>query len=325
MSQGLCLFDAEERLVIANSRYAEMYGLAPEQVKPGTTLRQILEYRIALGAYTGSTPEDYINERLAAVRDRTEATKLHTLADGRVFAISHRPMSGGGWVATHEDITEQHRSEARIAHMALHDGLTDLPNRTLLNERLEHALATVRPGETVAIHLLDLDLFKNVNDTLGHAVGDNLLKAVTERLRAVVGVEDTIARMGGDEFAILQSGLAQPAEATGLAQRVIEVVGEPYDIDGHQVVIGTSIGIAMGPTDGATPDELIRNADLALYRAKGEGRGTFSFFEPEMDGLMQARRAMETDLRKAQAGANSSCSTSRSSIWRPTRSAAWKR
>ncbi len=301
MSQGLCLFDAEERLVIANGRYAEMYGLTPEQVKPGTTLRQILEYRIALGAYTGSTPEDYVNERLAAVREKTEATKIHTLADGRVFAIAHKPMAGGGWVATHEDITEQHRSEARIAHMALHDGLTDLPNRTLLNERLEHALARVKPGELVAIHLLDLDLFKNVNDTLGHAIGDKLLKAVTERLRAVVREEDTIARMGGDEFAIVQPALAQPSDAATLAARVIEVIGRPYDVEGHNVTIGTSLGIAVGPADGALSDQLTRNADLALYRAKSEGRGTFCFFEPGMDVQMQARRELEHDLRKALA------------------------
>ena len=186
--------------------------------------------------------------------------------------------------------------------MAHHDALTDLPNRVLMNEKLELALARARQGEVAACHLLDLDDFKNINDTLGHPAGDKLLRQVADRLRTLVRGTDTIARMGGDEFAILQSGLAQPADATSLAQRVIEVVSEPYDIDGHQVVIGTSIGIAMGPTDGATPDELIRNADLALYRAKGEGRGTFSFFEPEMDGLMQARRAMETDLRKAQVG-----------------------
>jgi diguanylate cyclase (GGDEF)-like protein len=299
MSQGLCMFDADERLVIANSRYAEMYGLTPEQVKPGTTLRQILDYRIALGAYTGSAPEDYINERLAAVREKTTATKIHTLADGRVFAIAHQPMADGGWVATHEDITEQRRNEARIAHMALHDGLTDLPNRTLLNERLEHALARVKPGEMVAIHLLDLDLFKNVNDTLGHAIGDKLLKAVAERLRALVREADTIARMGGDEFAIVQLALAQPADAATLATRIIEVIGRPYDVDGHQVTIGTSVGIAVGPADGAHADQLTRNADLALYRAKSEGRGTFCFFEPGMDVQMQARRELEHDLRKA--------------------------
>jgi diguanylate cyclase (GGDEF)-like protein len=299
ISQGLCMFDADQRLVIANRRYAEMYGLTREQVKPGTTLRQILGYRVAVGAYTGSAPEDYINERLAAVRGKTTATKIHTLADGRVFAISHSPTADGGWVATHEDITEQRRTEARIAHMALHDGLTDLPNRTLLNERLEHALERVRPGEIVAIHLLDLDLFKNVNDTLGHAVGDKLLKAATGRLRALVREVDTIARMGGDEFAIVQTALAQPTDAAALAERIIEVLGQPYDIDGHHVLIGTSIGIAVGPADGAQADQLTRNADLALYRAKSEGRGTLRFFEPGMDVQMQARRELEHDLRRA--------------------------
>ncbi len=301
MSQGLCMFDAEERLVIANRRYADMYGLTREQVKPGTTLRQILEYRIAIGAYTGSAPEDYINERLAAVRGKFTAAKIHTLADGRVFAISHRPTADGGWVATHEDISEQRRNEARIAHMALHDGLTDLPNRTLLNERLEHALALVRPGEIVAIHLLDLDLFKNVNDTLGHAVGDKLLKAVTERLRALAGEVDTIARMGGDEFAIVQTALAEPTDAAALAARIIEVIGQPYDVDGHHVMVGTSVGIAVGPADGAHADQLTRNADLALYRAKSEGRGTLRFFEAGMDVRMQARRELEQDLRNALA------------------------
>jgi diguanylate cyclase (GGDEF)-like protein len=301
MSQGLCMFDADERLVIANRRYADMYGLTPEQVKPGTTLRQILEYRIAIGAYTGSAPEDYINERLAAVRGRFTSTKIHTLADGRVFLISHRPTTTGGWVATHEDISEQRRNEARIAHMALHDGLTDLPNRTLLNERLEHALALVRPGEIVAIHLLDLDLFKNVNDTLGHAVGDKLLKAVTERLRALASEVDTIARMGGDEFAIVQTALAEPTDAAALAARIIEVIGQPYDVDGHHVMVGTSVGIAVGPADGAHADQLTRNADLALYRAKSEGRGTLRFFEAGMDVRMQARRELEQDLRIALA------------------------
>ena len=208
-------------------------------------------------------------------------------------------MSNGFIVTTHQDITEQRRSEAKIVHMALHDALTSLPNRVLLNERLEHALARVKRGEIVAAHLLDLDHFKNVNDTLGHPAGDKLLKVVTERLRKLVRETDTIARMGGDEFAILQTAITQPADAGVLARRVIDVVSEPYEIDGHQVVIGTSVGIAVGPTDGTTPDQLMRNADLALYRAKGDGRGTFCFFEPDMDAKMQERRAMEYDLRKA--------------------------
>jgi diguanylate cyclase (GGDEF)-like protein len=301
MSQGLCMFDAEQRLVIANSRYAEMYGLTPEQVTAGTTLRQILEYRITVGAYTGSDPENYINERLATAAKGVASTRIHTLADERVFSIAHKPLPGGGWVATHEDITEQRRNEARIVHMALHDGLTDLPNRTLLNERLERALARVRPGEIVANHLLDLDLFKNVNDTLGHAIGDKLLKAVADRLRGLVGEVDTIARMGGDEFAIVQAAIAQPADAATLAARIIDVISQPYDVDGHHVTIGTSVGIAVGPADGAHADQLTRNADLALYRAKSDGRGTFRFFEPGMDVQMQARRELEHDLRKALA------------------------
>ena len=210
-------------------------------------------------------------------------------------------MADGGIVTTHQDITEQRRSEAKIVHMALHDALTDLPNRVLLNERLEHALTRVKRGEIVAVHLLDLDHFKTVNDTLGHPAGDKLLRMVTERLRALVRETDTIARMGGDEFAILQVAIDQPADATALALRIIEAVSAPYDIDGHQVVIGASVGIAVGPLDGDKPDQLIRNADLALYRAKGDGRGTYRFFEPEMDAQMQARRAHR--VRSAQGAA----------------------
>jgi diguanylate cyclase (GGDEF)-like protein len=298
MSQGLCMFDAAQRVVTCNARYAQMYGLTMEQVKPGTTLQEIIQLRVANGLYAEGKPDEYRHESVASIV--TPSNTIHELSDGRSIAVARRPMSGGGWVTTHEDITEHRRREARIAHMAHHDALTDLPNRVLVNEKLELALARTRQGEVTACHLLDLDDFKNINDTLGHPAGDKLLRMVADRLRTLVRGTDTIARMGGDEFAILQCGLTQPGDATTLAQRIIEAVGEPYDIDGHQVVIGTSIGIAIGPTDGATPDQLIRNADLALYRAKGEGRGTFSFFEPEMDGLMQARRAMETDLRRAQ-------------------------
>jgi diguanylate cyclase (GGDEF)-like protein len=213
-------------------------------------------------------------------------------------------MPDGGWVATHEDITEQRRSEVKIEYMAHHDALTDLANRVLLNERLEQALGRrIHREEFVAVHHLDLDQFKAVNDTFGHPAGDKLLKIVADRLRGLVRETDTIARMGGDEFVIVQAPISDPADATSLAQRVIEVIGEPFDIDGHQAMIGASIGIAVGPNDGLRPDRLLRNADLALYRAKGDGRGTFRFFEAAMDLQMQTRRIMEQDLRKAlQAG-----------------------
>ena len=219
--------------------------------------------------------------------------------NGRTFKIRHRPMPGGGWVATHEDITEQRQSEVKIEYMAHHDALTDLANRVLLNDRLEHALGKVQRGEMVAVHHLDLDQFKAVNDTFGHPFGDKLLRIVAERLRGCVGEADTIARMGGDEFVIVQVAIAEPAEATSLAQGVIDALSEPYDIDGQQAVIGVSVGIAVGPGDGSAPDKLLRNADLALYRAKSDGRSTFRFFEPVMDLRMQTRRIMEQDLRKA--------------------------
>jgi diguanylate cyclase (GGDEF)-like protein len=174
-----------------------------------------------------------------------------------------------------------------------------LPNRTLLNERLQQALAHAEGGSIVAVHLLDLDLFKGVNDTLGHAVGDELLKAVAVRLLALANEKDTVARVGGDEFAVVQVAIARPADAAALAEQIIEAINKPFDIGGHHVVVRSSVGIAFGPTDAKTPEQLLRHADLALYRAKADGRGTFRFFEAGMDVQMQARRVLEHDLRKA--------------------------
>jgi diguanylate cyclase (GGDEF)-like protein/PAS domain S-box-containing protein len=297
--QGLAMFDSEHRLVLCNDRYAEIYGLTAEQVLPGTTLRQIIEHRIANGLKSEMTAEEIVNGMLRRRADSDFGMFHSQLGDGRTMAITVRPMAGGGTVTTHQDITEQRRSEARIAHMAHHDALTGLPNRVLLGQKLDQALARIKRGETIAAHFLDLDHFKYVNDTLGHSTGDKLLKMVGERLSGLVRGADTVARMGGDEFAILQVGVAQPADAGATALRVIEVVSEPYEIDGQQVNIGTSVGIAIGPGDGADPGQLMRNADLALYRAKGDGRGAFRFFEPEMDAQMQERRNMERDLRRA--------------------------
>ena len=199
-----------------------------------------------------------------------------------------------------EDITERRRAEARIAHMARHDALTDLPNRVLFREHLRDRLASiVRKGDALAVLCLDLDHFQDVNDTLGHEVGDQLLRQVSERLRSCVGVADTVARLGGDEFAVLQVGVLQPQETAALTERLIEALSAPYSVVENRIVIGLSLGIAMGPADGIDPDQLLRNADLALYRAKRNGRGTFHFFEPAMDAQAQARRALEVDLREA--------------------------
>ena len=204
-------------------------------------------------------------------------------------------------VAVIRDVTDRRLAEAKISHMALHDALTNLPNRTFFHEKMEQFFLNLGRDQTFALLCLDLDHFKGVNDTLGHPFGDMLLRQVGERLRGCVRESDRIARLGGDEFAILQGSTAKPADLTALANRVIEVIGVPYDLDGHQIVVGASIGIAIAPMDASSSDQLLKNADLALYRAKGDGRNTYRFFEPEMDARMQARRAIEVDLRNALA------------------------
>ncbi|MEA2794063.1 MAG: hypothetical protein QOI87_1443 [Bradyrhizobium sp.] len=300
MSQGLCFFDAAHRLIVCNERYVDMYDLPRDRVGPGTDLAEIVDMRFEVGSFPAMSREEYLHWRTKVAVSAEPTDSIVELRNGRTFKIRHRPMSDGGWVATHEDITEQRRSEVKIEYMAHHDSLTDLANRVLLNERLEQALGSRIHGEQmVAVHHLDLDQFKAVNDTFGHPGGDKLLKIVADRLRGIVRETDTIARTGGDEFVIVQAPILDPADATSLAQRIIGLMSEPFDIDGHQAVIGASIGIAVGPGDGLRPDRLLRNADLALYRAKADGRGTFHFFEPAMDLQMQTRRIMEQDLRKA--------------------------
>jgi len=299
MSQGLCFFDANHRLIVCNDRYIDMYDLAHDRVGPGTPLAEIVDMRFEAGSFPEMTRDEYLRWRANVAISHEPTDSIVELRNGKTVKIRHRPMPDGGWVATHEDITVQRRSEVKIEYMAHHDALTDLANRVLLNERLEQALGRIHLEEMVAVHHLDLDQFKAVNDTFGHPAGDKLLKIVADRLRGLVRETDTIARMGGDEFVVVQAPIADPAESTSLAQRIIALMSEPFDLDGHQAVIGASVGIAVGPSDGLKPDELLRNADLALYRAKGDGRGTFRFFETAMDLQMQTRRIMERDLRKA--------------------------
>ena len=302
MSQGLCMFDKEKRLLVWNDRYIEMYDLPSEIAKPGTPFRSILEHRVKSGVYSGEDPEAYIQERLDAVEETKPTTKIQELTNGRVIVIVHQPMEDGGWVATHEDITELQRVQEQVTYMAHHDALTGLPNRTLFRERLEQVLPQTRRDKSFAILCLDLDCFKNVNDTLGHPVGDELLIAVAERLKDCVRESDTIARLGGDEFAIIQASDNMPRDATTLATRICEVISQPFDLDEHQVAVGASVGIAIAPNDGDDPDHLLKNADMALYRAKNDGRGIYRFFEQEMDARMQERRELKLDLLKALKG-----------------------
>jgi diguanylate cyclase (GGDEF)-like protein len=298
MSQGVLMFDAEARLVFCNQRYVEMYGLSSEVAKPGCALRDLLQHRAAVGTFAGSA-EDYIADLLEDIAAGKTSSVMVKSADGRVFSIVRNPIAGGGWIATHEDITDRQRAEERIVHMARHDALTDLPNRTMLRERLDHELKRVKRGECLAVLCLDLDHFKSVNDTLGHPIGDELLKVVAERLRRCTREPDTIARLGGDEFAIIMTGMERPTDAVALAKRIRESITKPYHIDGHQILADISIGISLSPIDGSEPDQLLKNADMALYGAKGDGRGTYRFFESEMDAKMKTRRELEMDLRSA--------------------------
>jgi len=298
MTHGVCMFDADQKLIVCNETYAEMYGLPPELTRPGTALQRIDNYRAASGKGA------LLNVGQLATAAITHSTLKRTaftqeLMDGRCIAVSQRPMADGGWVAVHEDITERRRAEAKIAHLARHDLLTNLPNRVLLREHLESMLMHMHRDGGFAVYCLDLDNFKKVNDAFGHSMGDELLKVVSSRLLGAVGNAAVVARIGGDEFAIVEGGIARPEQCSELAARIIQSVGQPYEIEGRQVVIGTSIGIAVAPNDGLDPDQLLRNADMALYLAKGDGRGTHRFFEREMDRRVQARRALEADLRIA--------------------------
>ena len=298
MSQGVLMFDADMRLVFCNQGYVEMYGMSPEMVGAGHTLRDLINHGVATGTFTGE-PDEYIEKLVGDLAKGKTSNDIIKTKDGRTFSIVNKPLSGGGWLATHEDITERQRTEERIVHMARHDALTDLPNRVLLRERLEYELKRVKRGEMLAVLCLDLDRFKSVNDTLGHPVGDELLKVVSDRLRGCTREPDTIARLGGDEFAIIMTAIQQPTDAAALARRIRESIVKPFHLDGHQIVVDISIGISVAPLDATTPDQLLKNADMALYGAKGDGRGVYRFFEPEMDARMKARRDLEMDLRNA--------------------------
>jgi diguanylate cyclase (GGDEF)-like protein/PAS domain S-box-containing protein len=299
MSQGLCLFDSENRLKVVNPRFCKIYGLSADQVQPGLTFREVLELRIAAGAHDGKSASDLMAEQIAFVRQGKSGVYHQELSSGRAVAIVHQPMADGGWVETYEDITERRHSEARIAFMARHDALTGLPNRVLFVEKIEEAIASVGREGSFAILSLDLDRFKQVNDTLGHHVGDELLRLAATRLQHVASENDTVARLGGDEFAIVQRRADRPETVANLAHRIVEALSVPYDVVGHRITIGASIGISLAQGDGFTPDRLLKSADVALYRAKADGRGTWRFFEAEMDARLQARRTLELDLRDA--------------------------
>jgi diguanylate cyclase (GGDEF)-like protein/PAS domain S-box-containing protein len=296
MTQGLLLFDSSQRLVICNQRYIEMYGLSAEALNPGCSFREVIAHRKASGSFTGDV------DKYAALVLRDIATRnamVIETPDGRSINIINEPLADGGWVATHEDITERRRAEEKITHLAHYDALTDLPNRALFHEQLKTELTRLAPGEQFAVLYIDIDEFKSVNDSLGHMIGDELLKSVAASLRRCVKDTDFVARLGGDEFAIVQTGIETPADAIDLVARIFNGIRTPYECLGHQVTADASIGIALAPQHGTDLDQILKNADLAMYAAKAAGRRTYRFFQPEMDAQAKARRSLEMDLRQA--------------------------
>jgi diguanylate cyclase (GGDEF)-like protein len=296
--QGLILYDASARIIICNQPYLDMFGLSPDVAKPGCTMHRLIAHRKETGSFDGDVDE-FCNAIIHKVSLGKATRQLAEAPGGRAIEIINRPLKSGGWVATIEDITERRRADEKIAHLAHYDGLTDLPNRILFRERLEQSLKAIRPGEQLAVLYIDIDEFKSVNDALGHAVGDELLKGVAERLRGCLREADVAARLGGDEFAVIQTAIKDRSETTQLVDEIHSAIRRPLECMGHLITTDASIGIALAPGDGVDLDQLLKNADLALYGAKGDGRRTYRFFEAGMDQRARARRSLELELRQA--------------------------
>jgi diguanylate cyclase (GGDEF)-like protein/PAS domain S-box-containing protein len=300
MPHGLCMFDSEGKLLVWNHQVSTLLGLARDPAEADLTIWELLYECVRVELISEYTAERVAVQFETHQADRKTGNIMVDTVDGRNFSLTFQPMENGGSVVLIEDITERKNTEAKISHMARYDALTGLPNRTFFRDQIEKALGPTRhSGKSCAVLFIDLDQFKQVNDTLGHPCGDQLLFAVADRLRKTVRDTDVVARFGGDEFVVFQAPIKHPKEAAELAKNIIKSLEEPYEIEGHNVVIGASVGIATTPHETISADNLLKNADMALYRAKADGRGTWRFFEPDMAVQAQARRSLELDLRSA--------------------------
>jgi diguanylate cyclase (GGDEF)-like protein len=301
MPHGLCMFRADGRLAVVNRRFAAMMNLCDDLVHGGAGAPDIIAACVSAGSLSDASGRMILSE-IGNSQARDIITTDSSAASGRSVAWTFQPMAGGGTVVLVEDITERKNAEARISHLARYDELTALPNRVNFRDEIERLLAISHSAERLsALLFVDLDQFKQVNDTLGHPCGDQLLCAVADRLREMLRPEDFVARFGGDEFVVFQQNILSNEDAAGLARRIVDRLSERYKIDNHLVEIGASVGIAMTSPAGISADTLLKNADMALYRAKADGRGTFCFFRDEMAQTVEARRILELDLRKALA------------------------
>jgi diguanylate cyclase (GGDEF)-like protein len=299
MSHGLCMFDAERRIVIANARLPEVLRIDPAAVRPGAPVQRLLRESVRAGIFSIRDLVKISADVKQCLSKNIHAPVFVQSRDSRTLALTFRSMDDGGSVVLVDDVTEQKNAEARIEYLARYDALTGLPNRTFFRDEINRIMKQMGREVSCAILFIDLDQFKQVNDALGHSTGDMLLRKVADRLRSIVRATDVMARLGGDEFVILQMPVNSPDDASNLARRIVDELSRPYDVDDNELVIGASIGIAMAPKDGTHADLLLKSADLALYRAKSDGRSGWRFFEPEMDARVKARRKLELDLRNA--------------------------
>ena len=294
---GLSMYDKDNRLVLCNDTYRQIYGLPEAITRPGTSFNEIIEAYCSRSERAREENHSTFYERLA---QREPFTDTSILQDGRYIRMRVRPLPDGGWIDVQEDITEERKREEAVAHMARHDSLTGLPNRFKLLEHLEGLIGKGKAGEgpSIALHCIDLQRFTEINDTLGHAVGDALLRAAGARLSSAVRETDLVARMGGDEFVIVQVCKQPMEDAASLAQRIIAALGEAFDVDGHRIFTGASVGIAIARAE-MTPEHLFAQADLALYRAKDDGDSVYRFYAEDMNREAHARRELEQELREA--------------------------
>ena len=299
MPHGLCMFGVDGRLAVMNHRFSEMMCLPGGLVVDGTPAFEIIAGCLAAGSLSEASGARILSEIETA--QAGEIISVDPQSGERAFSWTFQPMADGGSVVLVEDITERRNAEAKITHLARYDELTGLPNRVNFRDEIERLLANARGSASLsALLFIDLDQFKQVNDTLGHPCGDRLLCMVADRLREMLRPDDFVARFGGDEFVVYQQNIGSNEDAASLARRIVDHLSERYEIDRHLVEIGASIGIAM-TWPGVSADVLLKNADMALYRAKADGRGTFCFFHEEMAQTVEARRILELDLRRALA------------------------
>ncbi len=299
MARGLSMFDSGHRLILCNRRFAELYGLSPDRTVPGTHVDELWQetrYRRS----NDNDAESWEEERHRRLREVHPFTLSRVLDDGRIISVAYQPLRDGGWVAVHEDVTDRRAAQAREERLARIDALTGIANRLSFREALEQAFAGLdTAGRGFAVHWLDLDGFKEVNDQYGHPAGDSLLREIARRLAGDVRTGDVIARLGGDEFAVIQSAVAASSETSAMCRRLIRSISQPIEISGASISVGVSIGTAIAPEMGATVDELLANADVALYRAKSEGKGRHVVYHADIEQGIRERKRLAMELRNA--------------------------